>query len=67
MKTSSTGPVSLLRTLWALGTGSLIGASLAAMLASFLVPLPPRLLWLLLLASGASFFIHMKLNKMESN
>ena len=59
----STGQEFLLKTLWALGTGCLLGASLAVMVASVLVPVPASLLWKLLVASGLAFVIHLKLNK----
>ena len=65
--TLSTGQVGLLRTLWALGTGCMIGGSLAMILASFLIQIPSWLLWHLLVASGASFLIHVWLNKMEKS
>ena len=61
---SSRGQVPLLRTLWALGTSCLIAGSLLAMVAA---PLPTRVLWELLAASGASFLIHAWLTKQEKH
>ena len=64
---SSRGQVPLLRTLWALGTLSLLVGSLLVAVASFLVPIPMRAFGNILIASSASFLIHAWLTKQEKN